>query len=174
MFCQNSPGYERSNESGVPLVMKLKKSLHGVRQSPKNWFSTMDRHLGKIEFRSLKSDPCVYVYVYKDENSPAILTLYVDDVLLLDVNKQLLAKLKNQRMDRFEMTDMGDLSRILGMNFTRGREEGIITINHKNYTDDIIQCYGMQGCNSAYTPGVRPEISLSRPEDKLLNEEGKR
>ena len=74
------PGYERSNESGVPLVMKLKKSLHGLRQSPKNWFSTMDRHLSKIRFRSFKSDPCVYVY--KDENGSAILTLYVDDVLL--------------------------------------------------------------------------------------------
>ena len=29
------PGYERSNESGVPLVMKLKKILYGLRQSPK-------------------------------------------------------------------------------------------------------------------------------------------
>ena len=45
-----------------------------------------------IGFRSLKSDP--YVYIYEDENGSAILTLYVDDVLLLDANKQLLDKLK--------------------------------------------------------------------------------
>ena len=67
------PGYERSNKSGVPLVMKLKKSLYGPRQSPKNWFSTMDHYLGKIGFRSLKSDPCVYVN--EDENGSTILTL---------------------------------------------------------------------------------------------------
>ena len=45
-----------------------------------------------------------------------ILTLYVDHVLLLGANKHLLNKLKKQLMDHFEMTDMGDVSRVLGMN----------------------------------------------------------
>ena len=85
VFVKMAPGYERSNESGVPLVMKLKKSIYDFRQNPKIWFSTMYRHLGKIGFRSLKSDACVYVY--EDENDSAILTLYVDDVLLLGANK---------------------------------------------------------------------------------------
>ena len=54
-----TPGYETYDKSGVPFVMKLKKSLYGLRQSPKNWFGTMDDHLSNIGFRSLKSDPCV-------------------------------------------------------------------------------------------------------------------
>ena len=167
-----APGYERSNESGVPLVINLKKSLYGLRQSPKNWFSTMDHHLGKIGFRSLKST--LYVYVYEDENGSAILTLYVDDVLLLGANKQLPDKLKKQLLDRFEMTDMGDVSKVLGMNVARDREEGTITINQKDYTKDIVQRYGMRGCNPAYTPGVGPELSLDQPEENLLDEESKR
>ena len=36
VFVKMDPGYERSNEFEVPLVMKLKKSLYGLRQSPKN------------------------------------------------------------------------------------------------------------------------------------------
>ena len=88
----------------------------------------MDHHLGKIGFRFLISDPCVYVY--EDENGSAILMLYVD-VLLLDANKPLLDKLKKQVMDRFEMTDMGDVSKVLGKNVTRDREEETITINQK-------------------------------------------
>ena len=82
----------------------------------------MDHHLGKIRFRSLKSYPCVYVY--EDENGSAILTLYMDKILLLGANEQNLDKLKKQLIDRFEMIDMGDVSRVLGMNITRGREEG--------------------------------------------------
>ena len=35
--------------------------------------------------------------------------------------KQLLNKLKKQRMDSFEMTDKGDVSRVLGMNVFRYR-----------------------------------------------------
>ena len=34
VFIKMAPGYERSNESGVPLVIKLYKSLYGLRQSP--------------------------------------------------------------------------------------------------------------------------------------------
>ena len=33
-------------------------------------------------------------------------------------------------MDRFEMMDMGDVSRVLGMNVSRDREKGTITIDH--------------------------------------------
>ena len=98
----------------------------------------------------------------------------MDDVLLLGANKQLLDKLMKQLMDRFEMADMGDVSRVLGMNVTRDREEGIIMINQKEYTEDIVQRYEMRGCNPAYTPGVGPELSLDQPEENLLDEEGKR
>ena len=72
------------------------------------------------------------------------------------------------------MADMGNVSRVLGMNVTRDREEGTITINQKDYTEDIVQRSGMLGCNPAYTPGVEAELSLDQPEENLLNEEGKR
>ena len=68
-----------------------------------------------------------------DDNGSATLTLYVDDMLLPGANKQLLGKLQKKLMCRFEMTGMGDVSRVLGMNVTRDHEEGTITINQKNY-----------------------------------------
>ena len=55
VYVKMAPGYEKYDKSGVPFVMKLNKGLYGLRQSPKNWFSTMD-DLSKIGFRSLKSD----------------------------------------------------------------------------------------------------------------------
>ena len=97
VYVRMTPGYETYDKSGVPFVMKLKKSLYSLRQSPKNWFGTMDGHLSNIGFRSLKSDPCVYVFEHK--TGTAILTIYVDDIFLLGNNKQLLGKLKKQLMD---------------------------------------------------------------------------
>ena len=172
VFVKMVPGYDTNDKAGVSLAMKLKKSLYGLRQSPKNWFSTMDVELAVIGFRPLKSDPCVYVY--KDETGFVALTLYVDDILFFGASKPLLNKLKKKLMNRFETSDMGDVSRILGMNVTRDREKETITINQKDYTQDVIQCYGMKGCNPAYTPGVGPELSLNQPEENLLNEEEKR
>ena len=81
VFVKMAPGYEIADKSGVPVVMKLKKSLYGLPQSPKNWFGTMDHHLAKIGFRPLKSDPCIYVF--QDDTGFVIIMLYVDGVLLL-------------------------------------------------------------------------------------------
>ena len=80
-----APSYETYDKSGVPFVMKLKKGLYGLRQGPKNWFGTMNDHLSNIDFRSLKSDPCVNVF--EDKTGTAILTLYGDGMLLLGITR---------------------------------------------------------------------------------------
>ena len=97
----------------------------------------------------------------------------MDDIILLGINKQLLGKLKKQLMDRFEMTDLGDVSKVLGMNVTQNRVNGTITISQKDYTEDILERYGMTNCNVAFTPGVGSEISLDQLVDRLLDEQGK-
>ena len=109
----------------------------------------------------------------RKKTGTAILTLYVDDIILLGINKQLLGKLKKQLMDRFEMTDLGDVSKVLGMNVTQNRVNGTITISQKDYTEDILERYGMTNCNVAFTPGVGSEISLDQLVDRLLDEQGK-
>ena len=151
VFVKMAPGYETNDEAGVPFLIKLKNILYGLRQNPKNWFSTMDVELAVIGFRPLKSDLCVYVY--EDETGFVVLTLYVNDIMFLSAGKPLLNKLKKKLRNRFEMSDMGDVSRILlGMNVTRDREKGTITINQKYYTEDVVQRYRMKGGNPAYTP----------------------
>ena len=69
---------------------------------------------------------------------------------------------------------MGEVSRTFGMNVTRDRDKGSITISQKDYKGDVVQRYGMEGCNPAYAPEVGPKLSLNQPEEKLLNEEKKR
>ena len=172
IFVKMPPGKENTDRSGVPLVMKHKTSLCGLRQSPKNWFSTMDHHLAKIGFRPLKSDSCIFVF--EDDTGFVLLTLYVDDVLLLGANKQLLNKLKKQLMDRFEnMMDMGDVSKVLGVNVTLGRKEGTMTINEKDYTEDIVERFSTKGCSPAFTPGAGPERSFNQAEKNRLDGERK-
>ena len=41
------------------------------------------------------------------------------------------------------MTDMVDVSRVLGMNVSRDREKETITIDQKDYTEDIVESFGM-------------------------------
>ena len=82
-------------------------------------------------------------------------------------------RVKKQLTDRFEMTDLGDVSRALGMNVTRDRKNGTITINLNDYTEGILQRYGLTKCRPLFTTGVGLELSLIQPEDKMLDAEGK-
>ena len=57
---------------------------------------------------------------------------------------------------------------------TRDREKGTITISQKGYTEDVVQPFGMEGCNTAYHPGVELKLSPNQSEKTLLNEVEKR
>ena len=127
----------KNEATGAPLVIKLFKSLHGLHQSPKNWHGTIDAFIVGIAFNALKSDPCVHIFngtttmkqgLSTDDDSTVILTLYVDDVLLEGGSKATLEMIKGKLMSRFEMSDMGDVSRVLGMQVTRDNQAGSLTI----------------------------------------------
>lgn len=47
------------------------------------------------------------------------------------------------------MTDMGEVSRGLGMNVTCDCERGTITIDQNNYTADVVERFGMEDFNPA-------------------------
>ena len=66
--------------TGRPKMMKPEKSLYGLRQSPCNWFNTIDDSLRDMRFTVTASDPCVYIADSDDNLSN--LTMYVDDLLL--------------------------------------------------------------------------------------------
>ena len=127
VFVEAAPGFERTDKDGVQLLVKLRKSLYGLAQSPGNWWKTIDPLLITLEFIPLKSDTCIYIY---RKNGIAItLTLHVDDLLLVGTYIQKIESIKRKLIDRFKMTDMGDVSLVLGMLVTRDRQNKTLTIS---------------------------------------------
>ena len=167
VYVTMAPGYQEFSNDGVPMVMRLVKSLYGLRQSPRCWYGTVDEHVVEIGFKSLKSDPCVYIY--SEVGTIYVLTLYVDDVLLHGKDRKVLERIKRKLMGRFSMTDMGDVSLVFGMQVNRDRTKGTVTITHENDVKSSMERYGMGNCNIARTPGVGNELSLDQPEENILN-----
>ena len=166
-----APGCEKFDENGVPLVLRVLKSLYGLHQSPTNWWNTIDTHPVEIGFTNLKSDPCVCAY--SECGAAYCLTLYVDDVLLLGKDVLVLGRIKQKLMSRFSVTDRGDVSLVLGMVVTRNRKKGTATITQEKYTESLLERYGIANCKSTYPPGVGNELSLDRPEERLRSKEEK-
>ena len=96
--------------------MKVGKSLYGLAQSPGDWFHTIDPVLISVGFVALKPYTCIYTY--NDDWVIVILTLYVDDLLVIEGFIQVMEKITSKLMEKFKMTDMGDVSLVLGMQIT--------------------------------------------------------
>ena len=168
-FVEMAAGYETTNRKRVQLVMKLGKSFYGLAQSPQNWWKTIDPSLVEIGSIPLKSDTCVYIYNHN--NKVVILTLYVADLLMIGGNIQAIETIKKKPMGKFKLMDMGDVSLVLGMQVTRDRERGTLTITQENYTKSILDRLGMGSCNPLSTPGFGSELSVEQPEEMHLNAE---
>ena len=74
-------------------------------------------------------------------------------------------------MEKFKMTDMGDVSLVLGMQITRDRENRTLTISQEEYTKSILERFVMANCKPVGTPGFGSELSTKQPEETLLRKE---
>ena len=101
----------------------------------------MEESLVEIGSKSLKSDPCVYTY--SDGSDIIMLTIYNDDVLLLGHYLTVLRRVKQRLTSRSSMTDVGDVSLVLGTGVTHGREKGAVIVFQENYTKSLLERYGM-------------------------------
>jgi hypothetical protein len=62
-------------------VCRLKKSLYGLKQTPRAWYENMDVFLMILGFSKSVVDPNLYYHIVGDVC--LILVLYVDDLLLI-------------------------------------------------------------------------------------------
>ena len=111
------------------FVCKLKRSLYGLKQSPRQWNKRFDSFMLSHGFKRSKYNSCVYI---KHVNgSPIYLLLYVDDMLIAVKSKVEIAKLKKLLSSVFDMKDLGAAKKILGMEITRDRKSGLLFFSRK-------------------------------------------
>lgn len=74
------------------FVCKLKRSLYGLKQTPRCWNTTLDIQLKKMGFTQGKSDPCLYTNSVEGELF--VIAVYVDDILLVTKNVKRMEEVK--------------------------------------------------------------------------------
>ena len=104
----------------------------------------------KEGFRRLWSDPCAYVRWTTE--GIEIITVWVDDLLLFMMTQGLMTSLKLQLQSMFEVTDLGDPKKIVGIEIMRDRAKGTLFIGQTRYIDSILRAQGLEGANSVKTP----------------------
>ena len=95
------------------MVCKLKKSLYGIKQSPRQWYKRFDSFMRGNRYTESHYDSCVYYnkflggeYIY--------LLLYLDDMLIASKSWSTIDKLKKDLFFEFEMKDLSEAKKVRG------------------------------------------------------------
>jgi len=121
-------------------VCLLKKSLYGLKQSPRQWYKRFDSFMIKVKYNRCEYDSCVY---FKQSNDLTYLLLYVDDMLIATRNMTHVQKLKAQLKKDFDMKNLQEAKKILCMEITRDRSTCRLWLSQENYVLKVLERFNM-------------------------------
>ncbi|KAL5567861.1 hypothetical protein UlMin_024436 [Ulmus minor] len=133
------------------MVCLLKKSLYGLKQSPKQWYKRFDSFITSVGFEISQYDSCLY-HKRSGDKCALYLFLYVDDMLLISDSAEEIKSLKLKLSSEFDMKDIGKARRILGMKIIRNRISRVLTLKQSSYLEKVFSKFSMTDAKPTSVP----------------------
>ncbi|GKV04185.1 hypothetical protein SLEP1_g16379 [Rubroshorea leprosula] len=149
IYMDQPEGFEEQGKEH--MVCKLKKSLYGLTQAPRQWYKKFDSFMMSHGYQRTNAYPCVYIRLFLDGNF-IILLLYVDDMLILGQDVEKICRLKEELSKSFDMKDLGPAKQILGMAITRDRKAGKLWLSQEKYVEQLLERFNMKHAKPVSTP----------------------
>jgi len=101
-------------DSALPShLCQLHKSLYGLKQALRAWYTRLNDFLLSIGFRSSKVDTSLFMFSVGADI--CYLLVYVDDILLMGSNSLLLQRLIQLLSLEFKLRDLASVHYFLGI-----------------------------------------------------------
>jgi len=107
------------------MVCELRKSIYGLKQSPRTWYGKINKFFLDQGFTRSEQDHNVYIH----KAFSLILLLYDDDLVLTSPSLRDIAWIQELLYAEFEMTDIGPSTSFLGMEIRRNRPTRILHLS---------------------------------------------
>ena len=151
------------------MVLRLRKSLYGLKQSSHIWYGTFKEFVISIGFVASRVDGGLFVLHDKEGHRIVIaaVVLYVDDLLII-ANEGFVGQIKDQMKERFRMHDPGSDSVYLGMIIERNREHHTIDIHQHSYIQTILAKFRMDQSRPVATP-MEMKLHKRKPDEEVID-----
>ena len=139
---------DASKSTSNGLVLRLWKSLYGLKQSPQLWNQELDKFFNKIGFKRADAEACLYYRYDPTSGKFALVLSEVDDLVVSGNDSEYIAHFRNCLIKSFASKDddgkpdkasiaWEPIESFLGIKIKYDVEKGILTMNIKNKIDNL-------------------------------------
>jgi len=132
--------------------LHLRKSLYGLKQSPRLFNEHLHATLTKLGWTSCTFDPCLY----KHDMEEAYLVVVVDDMILASPSKQFAEKFYSDMQKVYDIKDLGEPEYVIGVRVKISKQA--IMLTQDNYIQELYD---------KHAPGTKPTNTPAVPSDVL-------
>ena len=110
-----------------------------IKQSGRTWWRELSNKLSTIGFHRLESDWGLYTRPKSRKEGLVIILVYVDDFVIAAETKGDIDKLLEKLKTFWKLSEMGEVSTILGMKVTRDRKNRQAFLTQPAYIDRLLE-----------------------------------
>lgn len=159
VYMRQPPGSKATGKED--WVWRLLKALYGLKQSARQWYEEVCALMAKLGLVRSKFDVGVF-FLFK-ANRVIIITVHVDNSILITNSDNVMSTLKTELAARFEIADLGKLRWVLGFEVQCDRTARTISLSQAAYIDTLLACFGMTDAYTLTIP-LDPHVDLFRIE----------
>ncbi len=137
------------------MISRLVKAVYGTKQGGRIWYNDIRATLQGMGYRCTTADHAVFTHTAGKLLS--IIALYVDDITMVCKDLDTIQQDKAALQKQYQMTDLGEITWILGMHITRNRKEGWIALSQEKISGEILEQFGKSDVRPISTPTLTNE-----------------
>jgi hypothetical protein len=167
IYMKQPPGYPLSNSPGK--VCRLRKTLYGLKQSGRRWYQRLvEIMVDNLGFARCDVDQAVFFR--RRGKELMIVLVHVDDCTIVATAQPLIDGFKIEITKHVEITDLGELHWILGIEIRRVRENRQIFLSQRSYIESTLRRYGFDDLKPLSMP-METNTRLSSAQSPSTTEE---
>ncbi len=158
------------SKMGTDKVLKLKKSLYGLKQSPCTFYQHLSKSLQRRGWSVSSIDPCLFM------KKDMICVIYVDDTIFAGPNQDMIDEEINQlgikqpnEEQPLEFRDEGEISVFLGIKIEQ-KGDNEFYLSQPGLIAKVLEAAGMEECNPNIIPAAMEPLGPDIDGDPM-NEE---
>lgn len=132
-------------------MCRLNKSLYGLRQASRQWFSKLSSALISLGYHHSEYDHSLFIK--SSLNTFTALLVYIDDIVLTGNASTEINHVKSFLHSTFRIKDLGNLKYFLGLEVSRTNKG--IHLSQRKYALDILADTGMLEAKPSTTPMMK-------------------